>query len=205
MRVVLASANAGKLRELTALLAPLGLELIAQTSLGIESPPETGETFRDNALIKARHAAGISGLPALADDSGLEVDALGGKPGVRSARFAGENAGDAENLVKLLRELQAVPETQRRARYRCSIVFVRGRDDARPLVAEGTWEGRIGTAPRGSGGFGYDPVFVPTGLASTAAELTADVKNSLSHRGQALRSLVAQLAGWLTDARGQSR
>ena len=171
MRVVLASANAGKLRELTALLAPLGLELVTLASLGIESPPETGETFRDNALIKARHAAAASGLPALADDSGIEVDALGGKPGVRSARFAGENASHAENLAKLLLDLHAVPEGLRGARFQCRIAFVRGPDDAHPLVAEGTWEGRIGTAPRGSGGFGYDPVFVPTGFASTAAEL----------------------------------
>jgi XTP/dITP diphosphohydrolase len=205
VRVVLASANAGKLRELAELLEPLGLDLITLTSLGIESPPETGDTFLANALIKARHAAAASGLPALADDSGLEVDSLGGKPGVRSARFAGENATDAENLAKLLRELRAVPERLRGARYRCSIVFVRGPDDAEPLVGDGTWEGRIGTAPRGSGGFGYDPVFVPAGLASTVAELAADVKNSLSHRGQALRSLAAQLAASLNNERGQGR
>jgi XTP/dITP diphosphohydrolase len=205
IRVVLASANAGKLRELTALLAPLGLELIAQTSLGIESPPETGETFLTNALIKARHAAAASSLPALADDSGIEVDALGGQPGVRSARFAGEGASDAENLAKLLGELHEVPVDRRGARYRCCIVFVREPDDAQPLVADGTWEGRIITECRGSGGFGYDPVFVPTGLASTAAELAPDVKNSLSHRGQALRSLAAQLAGWLDNERGLGR
>jgi XTP/dITP diphosphohydrolase len=205
VRVVLASANAGKLRELTALVAPLGVELITQASLGIESPPETCATFLDNALIKARHAARASGLAALADDSGIEVDALGGRPGVRSARFAGEGASDAQNLRKLLRELRSVPESQRTARYRCSVVFVRGPDDARPVVAQGIWEGRIVTGPRGSGGFGYDPVFVPTGLASTAAELAADVKNSLSHRGQALRSLVAQLAAALNDERGQGK
>lgn len=205
MRVVLASANAGKLRELTALLAPLGLDLVAQTSLGIESAPETGETFLSNALIKARHAAAASGLPALADDSGIEVDALGGQPGVHSARFAGEGASDADNLAKLLGELQGVPVDRRGARYRCCIVFARGPDDAQPLVADGTWEGRIIPECRGSGGFGYDPVFVPTGLAFTAAELAPDVKNSLSHRGQALRSLVAQLTAWLNDARGQGR
>jgi XTP/dITP diphosphohydrolase len=205
MRVVLASANAGKLRELTSLLEPLGLELLAQSAVGIQSPPETGTTFLDNALIKARHAADASGLAALADDSGIEVDALDGRPGVRSARFAGETASDADNLEKLLRELRDLPESRRSARYRCSIVFVRGPDDAHPLVADGTWEGRIIAAPRGSGGFGYDPVFVPTGLASTAAELAADVKNSLSHRGQALRSLEAQLAAWLSNARGQGK
>jgi XTP/dITP diphosphohydrolase len=205
VRVVLASANAGKLRELTALLAPLGFELVTLASLGIESPPETGETFLDNALIKARHAASASGLPAIADDSGIEVDALGGRPGVRSARFAGENASDAENLAKLLRELRTVPESERGARFRCCIVFARGPEDARPLVAEGTWEGRIGIAPRGSRGFGYDPVFLPSGHASTAAEIPADVKNSVSHRGQALRSLTAQLSDWLNERRGQGR
>jgi XTP/dITP diphosphohydrolase len=205
MRVVLASANAGKLRELTALLTPLGLELVAQAALGIESPPETGATFLSNALIKARHAARASGLPALADDSGIEVDALGGQPGVRSARFAGEDASDADNLAKLLGELHGVPVDRRGARYRCCVVFMRGPDDEQPLIADGTWEGRILTECRGSGGFGYDPVFVPTGLASTAAELAADVKNALSHRGQALRSLAAQLAAWLNNERGQGR
>jgi XTP/dITP diphosphohydrolase len=205
VRVVLASANAGKLRELAALLAPLGLELISQAALGIASPAENGPTFLDNALIKARHAAATSGLAALADDSGLEVDALGGRPGVRSARFAGDGASDAENLAKLLHDLRSVPAEARGARYRCCIAFVTGPGDAQPLVADGTWEGRIGAEPRGSGGFGYDPVFVPTGLDITAAELAGDVKNALSHRGQALRSLAAQLGSWLNNERGQGR
>jgi len=196
-RTVLASGNAGKLEELTAILAPLGLELVAQSALGIDSPPETGSTFLENALIKARHAARGSGLPALADDSGIEVDALDGRPGVRSARFAGEGASDADNLHKLLAELHDVPMEFRQARYHCVIAFVRRHDDPRPIVAHGTWEGRIALEPRGSRGFGYDPIFIPT-LAgvreagapgrATAAELDPAVKNEVSHRAQALRA-----------------
>ena len=192
-RVVLASANAGKLREMSALLAPLGLDLSTQTSLGIESPPETGSTFLANALIKAHHAAARSGLPAIADDSGIEVDALEGRPGVHSARFAGEQASDADNLHKLLAELHDVPREFRQARYRCVLVFVRGPQDPEPIVAHGTWEGEIATEPRGSGGFGYDPVFIPAGLHGTAAQLPAASKNEVSHRAQALRALVAEL------------
>jgi XTP/dITP diphosphohydrolase len=192
-RVVLASGNAGKLRELAALLAPAGFELRPQHALGVAPVPETGTTFRDNALIKARHAARATGLAALADDSGLEVDALGGRPGVHSARYARDGASDTENLARLLAELAAVPPPQRNARYRCVIVWLRGPDDAAPLVAEGTWEGHIARAPRGAGGFGYDPVFVPAGGERTAAELPAAVKNAASHRGQALRALLAQL------------
>jgi guanylate kinase len=194
MKTVLASGNPGKLRELTAILAPLGLELIAQGELGIDSPPETGSTFLDNALIKARHAALRSGLPALADDSGIEVDALDGRPGVRSARFAGEGASDAENLRKLLAELHEVPMEFRQARYRCVIAFVRRHDDPEPVVAHGTWEGRIALEPRGCGGFGYDPIFLPVDAPGTAAELDAAVKNEVSHRAQALRA-------WLAAAR----
>ena len=193
MRVVLASSNAGKLRELAALIAPLGLDLVAQTALGVNSPLETGATFTDNALIKARHAAAAAGLPALADDSGIEVDALDGRPGVFSARYAGESASDAENLTKMLAEMSEVPASRRTARYRCVIAFVRTQDDPTPVIATGTWEGRIISAPRGTGGFGYDPIFVPAGLERTAAELTADQKNALSHRGQALRDLVGKL------------
>jgi guanylate kinase len=198
-KTVLASGNAGKLEELTAILAPLGLELIAQSALGIDSPPETGTTFLDNALIKARHAARASGLPALADDSGIEVDALDGRPGVRSARFAGEGASDADNLHKLLAELHDVPTEFRQARYHCVIAYVRRHDDSQPIVGHGTWEGRIALEPRGSGGFGYDPIFLPTpcglretGLpAQTAAELDPAVKNEVSHRAQALRAWAA--------------
>ncbi len=198
-RVVLASANPGKLRELAALLAPLSLELVRQSALGIDSPAETASTFEANALLKAHHAAQCAALPALADDSGLEVDALGGAPGVRSARFARDGASDAENLQHLLTLLSRVPAERRRARYQCVIVFVRSPADARPLIARGAWEGHIATAPRGQGGFGYDPVFVPAGSRRSAAELSAAEKNAMSHRGQALRALVAMLrqAGYI--------
>ncbi len=193
MRVVLASGNPGKLRELSALLGPLGFDLITQSALRVESPPETGSTFFENALLKARHAARLTGLPALADDSGIEIDALGGRPGVYSARYAGEQASDAENNDKLLEELRGVPQQHRTARYQCVIVFVRHAEDASPLVASGTWEGTILEAPRGSGGFGYDPLFVPRGFERTAAELEPELKNQLSHRGQALAALVQRL------------
>lgn len=196
-RVVLASGNAGKLRELAALLAPLDLTLVPQGELGVSAVAETGTTFLANALLKARHAAAATGLAALADDSGLEVDALHGRPGVWSARFAREGASDAENLEHLLSELQGVPEGRRRARYQCVIVLVRSASDPQPLVAHGTWEGHITSAPSGSGGFGYDPVFVPAGNAGdarTAAQLTPGEKNAVSHRGQALRALLAGLA-----------
>jgi XTP/dITP diphosphohydrolase len=193
VKIVLASGNAGKLRELAAILAPLGHELVAQSSLGIETPPETGTTFVENALLKARYAAAKSGLPALADDSGIEVDALAGRPGVYSARYAGEHASDLENLEKMLVELRDLPAERRTARYQCVIVLARSADDAAPLIARGTWEGRVLTAPRGTGGFGYDPIFEPHGLTVTAAELAPADKNARSHRGQALRALTAQL------------
>ncbi|GAC1453382.1 MAG: XTP/dITP diphosphatase [Steroidobacteraceae bacterium] len=194
-RVVLASGNAGKLRELAELLAPLALALVPQGELGVRAVAETGTTFLANALIKARHAAAVTRLPALADDSGLEVAALNGRPGVWSARFAGAAASDADNLRQLLQELTGVPDARRAARYRCVIVLVRSGEDPAPLVAHGTWEGRIAGAPRGSGGFGYDPLFVPAaGDGRTAAELSPPEKNAVSHRGQALRALVAALA-----------
>jgi XTP/dITP diphosphohydrolase len=193
MRVVLASGNSGKLRELTTLLAPLGFELVAQSALGIHSPPETGTTFMENALIKARHAARSAKLPALADDSGIEVAALGGRPGVYSARFAGESASDHDNLHKMLAELHDVPAEFRQARYHCVIVFVRGPEDPDPVFAHGTWEGQIALAPRGCGGFGYDPIFVPANLHRTAAEMTAAEKNAVSHRAHALLALVNEL------------
>jgi len=192
-RVVLASSNVGKLREMSALLAPLGLELVTQSTLGIESADETGTTFMENALIKARHAARKAKLPAISDDSGIEVDALEGRPGVYSARFAGENASDQDNLRKLLVELHDIPAEFRLARYHCVIVFVRDANDRDPVFAHGTWEGRITTEPRGSGGFGYDPIFVPAGMHDTAAQLPPERKNELSHRAQALRALVAEL------------
>jgi XTP/dITP diphosphohydrolase len=193
MRAVLASGNAGKLRELGELLAPFEFQLVSQASLGIETPPETGHTFAQNALLKARHAAAASGLPALADDSGIEVDALDRRPGIYSARFAGEGASDADNLGKLLGEMRDVPLALRTARYQCVIAFVRTADDVEPILARGTWEGALIGTPRGLGGFGYDPIFVPRGLNRTAAELDPQEKNSLSHRGQALRALVEQL------------
>jgi len=192
-RIVMASANVGKLRELAALLAPLGLELMGQGALGVRSPPETGATFSDNALLKARHASLKTGLPAVADDSGIEVDALEGRPGVHSARYAGEGASDIENLRKLLDEMREVPEGKRSARYRCVIAFVRSASDPEPMLAEGSWEGSIVTLPRGSGGFGYDPVFLPMGHRRTAAELSPEEKNAVSHRGKALRALVRKL------------
>lgn len=193
MRVVLASSNGGKLRELASLLAAFGLDLIAQSSLGVETPPETGETFAANALLKARHAAAATNLPALADDSGIEVDALGGRPGIYSARYAGEGASDQDNVRKMLGELRDVAAERRTARYQCVIAFVSTAADPEPILASGTWEGTLIREPRGLGGFGYDPIFVPRGFDRTAAELDAAQKNSLSHRGQALATLVTQL------------
>jgi XTP/dITP diphosphohydrolase len=193
-RVILASSNPGKLAELAALLAPLGFELTPQQALGIQSPPETGSTFLENALIKARHAAAREPpLAALADDSGIEVDALGGAPGVHSARFAGAAAEDRDNVVKLLAELASVPPAARTARYRCVIAFVRDAHDPKPVIAEGSWQGHIARAPRGAGGFGYDPIFIPMGEERTAAQLPAEEKNRLSHRALALAALIAQM------------
>ncbi len=192
-RVVLASSNAGKLREFSELLASTGFELARQSDFQISPPPETGATFLENALIKARNAARIARLPAIADDSGIEVDALGGAPGVHSARYAGEDASDQANLDKLLKALDGVPPVRRTARYRCVVVYVENAEDPRPLVGEGAWEGRIIDARRGSGGFGYDPSFVPTGDTRTVAEMPAAEKHAHSHRGQALRAFLAQL------------
>lgn len=189
-RVVLATGNAGKQREFAALLAPLGIEILTQRELGIEGAEETGDTFEANALLKARHAARAAGLPALADDSGLEVDALGGRPGVHSARFAGPRATDAQNNALLLQELAARPDAPRTARYRCVIAYVRSVGDPEPLLAQGSWEGRITTTPAGEGGFGYDPLFVPEGEVVTAAQLPAEAKNARSHRGLALAALL---------------
>ena len=195
MRVVLASGNRGKLREFTELLATLGIEFVPQSQLGIEPPEETGATFAANAILKARHASSSSGLPAMADDSGLEVDALDGAPGVRSARYAGGHGDDAANIAKLLAELRARhaafgPDSTR-ARFRCVIALLQSADEPAPQLAHGAWEGYIAAAPRGSGGFGYDPVFVDLASGLTAAELPAEVKNARSHRGQALRALLA--------------
>ena len=189
-RVVLASGNPGKLREFAELLAGTGFELVRQSELGIEPPPETGTTFIENALIKARNAARLTGLPAIADDSGIEVDALGGAPGVYSARYAGEGASDEKNLAKLLAALNGVPAARRTARYRCVVVFVDHADDPHPLVGEGTWEGSILDGRRGSGGFGYDPSFLSLGDTRTVAEMPTEEKHQLSHRGQAMRAFL---------------
>ncbi|MBK6962133.1 MAG: RdgB/HAM1 family non-canonical purine NTP pyrophosphatase [Gammaproteobacteria bacterium] len=191
--VILASNNAGKLRELRGLLAELGLDLISQGELGVSAVAETGSTFVDNALLKARHAARESGRAALADDSGLEVDWLQGAPGVHSARFAGEGADDARNNQKLLALLRDVPAAQRGARFRCVLVYLESAADPAPLICEGVWEGRILERPHGAHGFGYDPLFLIPELGRTAAELTAAEKNALSHRGRALRALLPKL------------
>ena len=192
-RVVLASNNPGKLAELDALLRGCGLSVLPQGRFTDASAAETGTTFLVNALLKARHAASASGLPALADDSGLEVDYLDGAPGVYSARFAGPNARDADNNAMLLGKLADVPDIQRGARFRCVLVYLRAADDPEPLVCEGVWRGNILSTPRGTGGFGYDPLFLVPDLGRTAAELTIAEKNARSHRGQALRALVAAL------------
>lgn len=188
--LVLASNNHGKIAEINRLLADQGLSVRPQADFGVPETPETGLTFVENALLKARHATRISGRPAIADDSGLEVDALSGAPGILSARYAGPGASDADNLAKLLEALADVPEPARTARFRCLIVLLRHAEDPTPIICLGTWEGRISFRPRGQHGFGYDPVFfVPTHGVS-AAELDPETKNRLSHRGQALRELV---------------
>ena len=197
MRIVLATANPGKQREFAALLGPRGFELVLQSELNIPGIAETGHTFEENALLKARHAAALSALPALADDSGLEVDALGGRPGVWSARFAGAEASDADNNRQLMAALAERAGAPRTARYRCVLALVRTANDPRPLLAHGTWEGRIASEPAGAGGFGYDPYFIPDGFECTAAQLSAVQKNALSHRGAALRALIARLDTWL--------
>jgi XTP/dITP diphosphohydrolase len=194
-RIVLASGNRGKLAEIRALLADTGIELVPQSHWEIPEADETGTTFVENAIIKARHAATHAGLPAIADDSGLEVDALGGAPGVRSARFAGPEADDAANNRLLLERLAGRPAAERGARFRCVMVYLPAADSPAPLIREATWEGRIAEAPRGDQGFGYDPLFLPEDEDGTAAELAPAVKNRLSHRGQALRALVQALAG----------
>jgi len=186
---VLASSNAGKLAELRALFTGSGLEFRSLTDVGVEPPEETGLTFIENALLKARHAARITGLPAVADDSGLVVDALAGAPGVRSARFAGADATDEENLDLLLARLAAVPDSGRQARFLCVIVALRAPEDPAPAFAQGVWSGSITREPRGRNGFGYDPIFLDPTHGMTAAELPPEVKNRISHRAMALRNL----------------
>ena len=192
-QVVLASGNPGKVREIHQLLADLDLDVVPQNAYGVIDAEETGLSFVENALLKARNAALHTGLPAIADDSGIEVDYLNGAPGIYSARYAGAGAGDRANLEKLLADLEGVADEQRTARFQCLMVYLRHAHDPVPLICQGTWEGRILFAPRGDNGFGYDPVFyVPTHDCSSA-ELPPEVKNALSHRGQALRKLLAAL------------
>ena len=192
-RLVLATGNAGKLREMRAILAPWGVDVRPQSEFTSASAEETGLSFVENAILKARFAAEASGLPAIADDSGLEVDALHGAPGIYSARYAGPGADDAANNARLLADLEAVPDHVRTARYRCAMVFVRWPLDPSPIVRQARWEGRIARVPRGTGGFGYDPLFLVGDGVTMAAELEPAHKNDVSHRGQALRALVAAL------------
>ncbi len=191
--LVLASSNPGKVREINQMLAGLDLSVVPQSDFKIIDAEETGLTFIENALLKARNATRHTGLPAIADDSGLEVDYLNGAPGIYSARYAGKNASDEQNLRKLLDDLVGIPEAERTARFQCLMVYLRHEFDPTPIICQGTWEGRILLEPRGANGFGYDPIFfVPTHNCSSA-ELPPEVKNKLSHRGQALRTLVSAL------------
>ena len=189
-KVVLATGNAGKVRELADLLGDFGLDVVSQTELGVESAEETGLTFIENAILKARHASQVTGLPAIADDSGLAVDVLGGAPGIYSARYAGVDASDQQNLEKLLATLKDVPDDQRKARFHCVLVYMRHAEDPTPLVCHGSWEGQITRESAGEGGFGYDPIFFVPSEGKTAAELTRDEKRAISHRGRALKLLL---------------
>jgi len=192
-KIVLASNNAGKVKEIHALLKDYNIDVVSQSEFNVDSVDETGLTFVENAIIKARYAALKTGLPTIADDSGIEVDALNGAPGIYSARFSGEDANDKDNNKKLLESLKGIPEEQRTARYQCVMVFMRHAADPTPIIASGSWEGIILESAKGSGGFGYDPLFyVPTHQCS-AAELTAELKNKLSHRAKALISMLHKL------------
>ncbi|HEY3488311.1 MAG TPA: RdgB/HAM1 family non-canonical purine NTP pyrophosphatase [Gammaproteobacteria bacterium] len=188
-QIVIATGNPGKLRELQALFSDSGIELVPQTAMGVTTAEETGLTFVENALIKARNAAHQTGLAALADDSGIEVDALHGAPGIHSARYAGPRASDADNNRKLLAALAQIPDEQRTARYQCVIVYLNHALDPTPLICQGTWEGLIARAYKGGGGFGYDPLFYLPERGCTAAELPAEEKNKISHRAQAIEEL----------------
>ncbi|VAX02120.1 Nucleoside 5-triphosphatase RdgB (dHAPTP, dITP, XTP-specific) [hydrothermal vent metagenome] len=192
-KVVLASGNKGKLREINQILAGLGMQALPQSNFNVTDAEETGLSFIENAILKARHAARTTGLPAIADDSGLEVDALDGAPGIYSARFAGPGATDADNVQQLLESLQGVPEVERTARFQCLMVFMAHAEDPTPLICQGTWEGYILHQPSGENGFGYDPVFFVPHKHCAAAELSPEVKNHLSHRGQALDKLLTAL------------
>jgi len=193
-RVVLATSNPGKVREFQILLAPMGLEIISQSDLGVSSPEETGLTFIENALIKARHAARMTGLPAIADDSGLVVPALNGMPGLYSARYAGLNASDGENVVRLLNDMAMLSDHDRIGYYLCAMTLITQPTDPAPVIAQAGWPGRIGFEPKGTVGFGYDPIFIPEGSDRTAAEMDPDVKNAQSHRALATAALIQQLS-----------
>jgi XTP/dITP diphosphohydrolase len=190
-KIVLASGNAGKVREFNQLLAGLGYEVVPQTELGVPEIAETGLSFVENAILKARNASAYTGLPAIADDSGLEVDALQGAPGIYSARYAGVGASDAQNVQKLLRDLDGIGERQ--ARFQCLLVWMRHAHDPVPLICQGSWEGSITRQPQGENGFGYDPVFWVVEQGCTSAQLSPEQKNAISHRGQALRLLLQHL------------
>lgn len=190
--IVLATNNLGKAREFNDLLIRENVEVLPQTAFHVPGVDETGLSFVENALLKARHAARHSGLPALADDSGLVVDALGGAPGIYSARYAGSHASDEDNIEKLLTALNKIPDVQRSARFYCALVYLRHEADPIPLICEGSWEGVITHTPQGKGGFGYDPIFFVTSEGKTAAQLSLELKNRLSHRGQALAKLLSR-------------
>lgn len=195
MKIVIASGNKGKIHELTSLLQHLNIEIIPKATLGVGDIEETGLTFVENALLKARHASSITGLPAIADDSGLAVSALKGAPGIYSARYAGKKSTDAENIKKLLLDLDQVADDKRQACFHCVLVYLSHANDPTPLICEGRWEGMILRSPQGEGGFGYDPVFFVPSEKKTSAELGAAVKNQLSHRGKAIQAFLNQLPG----------
>lgn len=192
-KVILATGNKGKVKELASMLSGLGLEVLPQSEFSVTEVAETGTTFVENAIIKARHAAKSTGLPAIADDSGLSVDALGGAPGVYSARYSGEQATDNSNIIKLLNAMTDIPKGKRQARFLCVLVFMRHADDPTPIICQGEWHGEITTEQHGENGFGYDPVFWVEAQNCSSAQLSAEQKNALSHRGKALKLLLTQL------------
>ena len=193
--IVLASSNKGKLREFSELFEPMNIDVVPQAEFGVPEAEEIGFTFVENAIIKARNAAEHTGLPAIADDSGIEVDYLLGAPGIYSARYAGENASDEDNLNALLAALEGVPEQERTARYQCLLVMMRHSKDPTPLICHADWQGSILTAPIGEGGFGYDPIFWVAETQCSSAQLTAEQKHAISHRGKAIRQFMAEFQG----------
>jgi XTP/dITP diphosphohydrolase len=196
-QIVLASGNKGKLSEFNQVLGELGVEVLPQSEFNVPDAEETGLSFVENAILKARHACQLTGLPSLADDSGLEVDALKGAPGIYSARFAGAGASDAENNTRLLRLLEGKSPEERSARFRCVLVFMRHAEDPTPLICQGTWEGQILSHPQGENGFGYDPLFLVPGLDIASAQLPSEQKNRISHRGQAVQQLIKMIPNYL--------